>query len=125
MARCFPGIMVVVVVGLFVSACTPGVVSEEKIKADLSGQQFPFQQTFLGQQAWKIEPDEIKGFRLLRRATDKKAGTDAVYVAIRLEGGTQVISGDLKITYRLYDQGWQLDSVQPHSEFLVSKPGSR
>jgi hypothetical protein len=96
------------------------LADEDKIKADLIGQQFPYAASLFGQQVWTIEADELKDWRVVRRATDRGAGTDVIYAAVRLEGSGQVISGDLKIIYRLYDRGWQLDKVVPDSEFSVS-----
>jgi hypothetical protein len=60
---------------------------------------------------------EIKGFRVIRRMTDSQAGTDTILIAINLEDVTHWASGDLRVSYRRYDQGWLIDAVQPASNF--------
>jgi len=105
-------------------ACSPSPPNEEKIKADLVGRDFAMQQSLFGGQMWRIEAGEIKGFRLVRRMTDSKAGTDIVLIAVNLEGVTSRASGDLKLTYRRYDQGWQLDTVEPASQFSFNRRGN-
>jgi hypothetical protein len=116
------GLVAVGFVGLLVAGC--GVlrptVGEDKIKSDLIGQKFAYAASLFGQSIWTIEPDELKGWRLIRRVTDKDAGTDVIYAAVRLEGGKQVISGNLKIIYRFYDKGWQLDKISADSDFSIS-----
>ncbi len=110
------------VFGLVLIGCRsfwPPTPSESRIKSDLVGQKLAYAHQLLSTSVWTIEPDEIKGWRLMRRATDRKAGTDVVYAAVRLENGTQAISGTVKITYRLFDQGWQLEKVAADSEFAV------
>ena len=97
-------------------------VGEDQIKKDLLGQKFPFAQALFVPQVWTIEADELKGWHVQRRATDYSAGTDAIYAAVRLVGGKQAISGTLKIVYRLYDQGWELDKVSADSDFSLSTP---
>ena len=121
--RRFLAIVSVVFALLGCSSMTP-TISEDKIKTDLIGQKFAYgQQTLFGQQVWTIEPDEIRDWRLLRRATDRSAGTDVIYAAVRLVGGNNVISGNLKIIYRLYDKGWQFDKVSADSDFSISSKG--
>jgi hypothetical protein len=82
------------------------------------GQSFNVQ-SGLGASTWKIEQGELKSLRLLRRKTDKKEGADVVYVTVKLQAKEEVIGGDLKLLYRLQDNGWHLDSVVSASDFLI------
>ncbi len=100
----------------------PPVASEARIQSDLVGQKLVYDHGLLSSETWTIEKDDIKGWRLMRRATDRKAGTDTVHAALRLEGASRALSGNVKITYRLYDQGWQLETLSPESEFVVTAP---
>lgn len=115
--RCVLGLALALFFGC--SSFWPPVASEARIQSDLVGQKLVYDHSLLSREAWTIEKNDIKGWRLLRRATDRKAGADTVYAALRLEGVSRSISGNVKITYRLYDQGWQLETLSPDSEFVV------
>jgi len=72
---------------------------------------------------WTVQPNEVKDWRLIRRKTDSNAGTDLVYADIRLESSTQVLQGTLKLQYRRYDQGWQLESAGLESQPAITSRG--
>lgn len=121
-------IVVCALASFLLLACTPKVASEDRIKQDLVGQSFVVAESFLGQQRWKIEAGEVRSFRMLRRLTNKKDGTDTVFVAVQLETKQKIVSGDLKLMYRLYDNGWHLDAVERASDFSQTdapQPSSR
>ena len=112
--------MFVIVIGL--AGCSPSPPSEDKIKSDLVGQVFSIR--FDGSLRYQINnAGEIKGFRVIRRMTDSQAGTDTILVAVNIEDVTHRASGDLRISYRRYDQGWLIDAVQPASDFSWSLRG--
>lgn len=110
-----------VAVGL--SACSPSPPNEERIKADLIGQELVIQQG-VRLQRWRIEAGELKGFRVVRRMTDGKAGTDTILIAVNLEGLRERATGDLRVNYRRYDQGWQLATVGAAPGFSLSQRGN-
>jgi hypothetical protein len=100
--------------------------SDKQIQADLVGQRFAYADGLLSSPHWTIEPHEITGWRIVRRATDRRAGIDVVHASVHLDDGHEAISGTLRVTYRLYDQGWQLESIHPEGEFSVvaAKPAA-
>ena len=98
-------------------------VTDEKIKQDLVGQSLVvgLRQPAMERLYWNIAPDQIKEWRIQRRLTDRKGGTDVIYAAVRLESRTQVLQGTLQIQYRLFDQGWTLEHVGLESKPSISE----
>jgi hypothetical protein len=93
--------------------CSRPVVTEDKVKADLVGQELQLRVAELPAPAL-FRVKMVKGLTVTKRMTAKKEGADSVFATTQLEGGEDdVLTGDLRIRYKLFDQGWQLESVEP------------
>lgn len=99
------------------------LTSETRMQADLVGQQLRCGNQFIPH---VNTVQAVSSWQLIRRSTNRRAGNDTIYAAVNLEsedpfyGTPCVLSTNLMIVYRLYDQGWQLESLSPYSACTVS-----
>lgn len=111
----------------------PAPRSSESVCADLAGAKVAiWGDSVRGVRKWvigegpptdRVPAGPCTAFTLDKRLTNEEAPTDEVFGTISLEGGFNPagvmgrdkvlrVSGPVKITYRVYDQGWKVDSVE-------------
>jgi hypothetical protein len=104
------------------------LTSETSVQADLVGQHLRCGSQFIPNFDTVLA---VSSWQLLQRSTNRRAGIDTLYAAVNLESKEQfegnpcVLSTNLMIVYRLYDQGWQLENVSPYSECTKTCTPSR
>jgi hypothetical protein len=98
-------------------------VSDDQIKRDLIGRKVQLPLGLASPVLWTVEPDEIKAFQVVRRVTDRSAGTDVIYASVQLEGADERVAGTMKVIYSLSASGWRFDQVLPESVFTFSGSG--
>jgi hypothetical protein len=112
MRRLIPaaGLLLLVVLGCSSGRSGPSV---EQSKQDLVGQQFFYRyQRGSGGTEWTVKPGEVQDLVIQQRLTDKDAKTDELHALVTLTDGAQTIRGVLVLRYKLFEQGWKLQSVE-------------
>lgn len=103
-----------------VASCRPQLVGEERAKADLASYRKKFfivGNAMYGGRSFQISTSEaILSFKLAGRRTDIGQKTDAVLADVVLQG-SETFSGQLILNYKLFDQGWYLESVDKSADF--------
>ncbi len=99
-----------ILLGLAGCSSGPEPLETDRIARDLAGQAV---QAELSQRqgVWRPVSSEIKNFSILKRFSDKKAGTDEVHAEITLENSTRSASGTLVLGYKRFEQVWRLEMV--------------
>lgn len=100
---------------IFLVGCVSNPPSEKAIKEHLVGKEFYLSGgPLLGGEAYEIKStDNIKGFSIEKRQTDKREKKDNPFVNIRIVDDEFTYEGTLNLSYNYYDKGgWILDEVK-------------
>ena len=91
---------------LYLTSCRDSTKSEKELQNDL----------LESEAFYNIHDVEVNNFEIDRRLTDKDNRTDTIYVMATVENDDVTGIQSYVMTYRLYNEGWELDSIERNSE---------
>ena len=99
---------------IFLNNCSSSV-SENDMKKDLIGKEIYYFGPGHVSMTWTFAEGEIDEFKIIKRLTDSKKGTDIIEVYIKAcdkkAKDKATISGTLTLNYNKYDQGWIFQGI--------------
>lgn len=97
-------LMVIMMIAAIAAGCKKKKpVNEERIKEDAA--------SYINSNN-NMAPFEIEEISIVERKTDSKAGTDEIRIKVVMSNDAASVERTYVYTYRLYDQGWSIDSIQ-------------
>lgn len=97
------GFLIIFIIFMFLfSGCGKSRVSKSDIQKDLQSNSI-----------FSVHDTNIEEFKVIKRQTDKTK--DEVYVNVKGKNEIYSLSLNYKIVYKLYDEGWMLETIEAYS----------